>query len=102
NLGVAGHEVLDPISLTDLKRLFRYLIARYGAYAWMNLVTQEYNSNAGSTEERRTKIFALAEYIKSIDPYNRLLALHLWPIHGEDASWDQPWNDYIMDQGGHF
>ena len=102
NWGVAQHSTLDPISLDTLERLFRYMLARYGAYPSTYFITQEYNSPQGAVNERRKKIFALAAFLKALDPYGRALTLHTYPLTDDDPSWDQPWNDWIMDQTGHF
>lgn len=102
NWGVAQHSTLDPVSLDTLERLFRYMLARYGAYPSVFFITQEYNSPRGAMDARREKIFALAAFLKSLDPYRRALTLHTYPLSDDDPSWDQPWNDWIMDQTGHF
>ncbi len=104
NLGVAGVALLDPVPLVDLKRHYRYMLARFGAYNFMWLITQEYNASQGDVAGRAIKIFALCEYLKSIDCHGRLLGLHQSPVGPDhtDPSWDMSWSDMIIDQNGHF
>jgi hypothetical protein len=104
NLGVAGTSLLDAPTLDELKRIFRYMQARYGAYPIIWLITQEYNSPTGSPSARKTKVYDLCSYLKSIDPYDRALGLHQYPVSPDhaDDSWTEAWNDMIVDQNGHF
>ena len=100
--GFAGHSLLDAPSLDDLKRLWHYYIARYGAYAITFLITQEYNARLGNAAERVPKLMALGRFIKETDPYHRAMTVHPW-THGSDAreAWSEPWLDFIMFQAGH-
>lgn len=83
-----------------LKRLWRYVIARYGAHAVGWLVANEYNK--GNTPALTANVMAMGQYIKEYDPYHRALSIHP-AIYREDGrqAWGQPWYDFIMLQGGH-
>lgn len=102
SIGFAGHSLLDAPSLDDLKRLWHYYIARYGAYAITFLITQEYNARLGNAAERVPKLLALGRFIKETDPYHRAMTVHPW-THGSDAreAWSETWLDFIMFQAGH-
>ncbi len=99
-LGIGFHSSLDNTPLYQLKLLWRYLIARYGAYAVGWLIVGEYNfKNDG---QRIAKVSALGEYIKKLDPYKRATSAHPWLYTQEKRQlWDRPWYDFIMVQGGH-
>ncbi len=101
-MGFAGHRLLDPIALEDLKRLWHYYIARDGAYGVTFLITQEYNARIGNLDERLPKMLALGRFIKEVDPYRRAMTVHPW-WHGGDGrqAWDESWLDFIMLQAGH-
>lgn len=101
-MGFAGHALLDPISLDDLKRLWHYYVARYGAYPITFLITQEYNAEIGDAERRVQKLLALGQFIKDTDPYRRAMTVHPWVL-GRDKrqAWSEPWFDFIMLQAGH-
>jgi Protein of unknown function (DUF4038)/Domain of unknown function (DUF5060) len=101
-IGFAGHSLLDAPSLDDLKRLWRYYLARYGAYAVTFLITQEYNARLGNVAARVPKLLALGRFIKATDPYHRAMTVHPW-THSSDhrEAWSEPWLDFIMFQAGH-
>ena len=104
NLGIAQGTTIDSVTVDQLKQLYRLIYARYGAYAMINLVTQEYNVGP-MPASRATKLFALAAYLEGIDAYDRVLGLHLIPDpvrNYVDPSWSQTWNDYMVLQAGHF
>lgn len=101
-IGFAGHSLLDPISLEDLKRLWRYYVARYGAYPITFLITQEYNADLGNLKERLPKMLALGQFIHQIDPYHRAMSVHPWCLSRDKReAWNEPWYDFIMLQAGH-
>lgn len=106
NMGVSAHVYMDSTPLDNLQRIFRNVIARYGAYPMMTHITQEYNQQGNLTEAqleaRRGKLFELAAFIRELDPYERIITMHMFPVTSPDPSWDEPWNDMIMDQNGHF
>lgn len=86
--------------LENLKHVWRYMIARYGAYPVTWLVAAEYNLD--NDEDSVKKIIELGAYIKKIDPYKRALSLHPWVYNLEKRqAWQEGWYDYIMLQGGH-
>ncbi len=101
-IGFAGHSLLDAPSLDDLKRLWHYYLARYGAYAVTFLITQEYNARLGNVAERVPKLLALGRFIKETDPYHRAMTVHPW-THSSDhrEAWTEPWLDFILFQAGH-
>jgi len=74
---------LEAVGLTKLKKHWRYLIARYGAYPVVWCLAGEallpYDSEADKTKEIeiwRKEWTELARYIKQIDPYNHPLTVH--------------------------
>lgn len=98
--GIGFARTLDTIDLKQLKLLWRYIIARYGAYAVTWIVTGEYNFS--NVDNRIRKFMQLASFIKSIDPYKRAMSIHPWYSAAEKRqAWDKPWYDFIMLQGGH-
>lgn len=101
-MGFAGHSLLDPVSLDDLKRLWHYYVARYGAYPLTFLITQEYNAAIGDLERRLPKMLALGQFIHEIDPYQRATSVHPWCLSRDKReAWNEPWHDFIMLQAGH-
>jgi hypothetical protein len=101
-IGFGGHSLLDPISLVDLQRLWRYYIARYGAYPVTFLITQEYNADIGNLKERLPKLLALGRFIHETDPYRRAMSVHPWCLSRDKReAWSEPWLDFIMLQAGH-
>jgi len=101
-MGFAGHSLLDKISLDDLQRLWRYYLARYGAYPITFLITQEYNAEIGNLAERLPKLLALGAFIHQTDPYGRAMSAHPWCLSRDKRqAWPEPWLDFIMLQAGH-
>lgn len=99
-LGSGFHQSIDKAPLYQLRLLWRYLIARYGAYAVGWLIIGEYNFK--NDAKRIEKVDALGEYIKRLDPYKRAISAHPWLYTKEKRQlWDRPWYDFIMIQGGH-
>jgi len=102
-MGFAGGSLLDPISLDELKRLWWYYVARYGAYPITFLFTQEYNKNSGNRDDRVAKMLQLGRFVKAIDPYERAMSIHPWHrAHDTRDAWSASWLDFIMLQSGHF
>ncbi len=88
-LGTGFHASLDSLPLSQLKLLWRYLIARYGAYAVGWLIVGEYNFQNDS--QRISKVDALGQYLKQLDPYKRALSVHPWLYTKEKRQlWDRP------------
>lgn len=101
-VGMTFHRSADPVPLDAFKQLWAYFIARYGAMPVGVLMQGEYNLEQGPFEERVEKVLALGRFLKEIDPYKRALTVHPW-YFGRDGrqTWDEPWYDFIMIQGGH-
>ncbi|MCX7008826.1 MAG: DUF4038 domain-containing protein, partial [Kiritimatiellaeota bacterium] len=101
-IGFARGDMFDPISLTDLKRLWRYYLARYSAYPVLFLITQEYNIAPDKRQPHLLKMLALGQFIKDTDPYRRAMTAHPWArSHDLGQAWNEPWLDFIMFQAGH-
>ncbi|MBI3344761.1 MAG: DUF4038 domain-containing protein [Gammaproteobacteria bacterium] len=99
-IGVGFHRDLDKPSLEDLKLLWRYMVARYGAFAVTWLIMGEYSMGADAA--RIKKVMALGQFIKDIDPYKRAMSIHPENTGAEHrVAWNQPWYDFIMNQCGH-
>jgi hypothetical protein len=90
--------------------VWKYVLARYGAYATTFLICGEYNKGSRGParkdpsirEARIARIFKLGRFLKTSDPYKRVFGIH--PIHSEvdpRPTWDESWCDLIMVQGGH-
>ena len=105
-VGVVGfgiHKNNDKISLQQLKRLWSYYLARYGAYPLSMLMTQEYNDAAGDQEGRIEKFKQLGQYVSSIDPYQRAMGAHPTTVFLDRGEvWGEAWCSIRMLQGGHF
>ena len=101
-IGLAFHTGMDEDTLEDWEFLWRYVIARYGAYAVSWFICGEYNSNAGDAEGRVAKVLALGRFIKQQDPYRRAMTVHPWWYRGDKRqAWPESWYDFIMFQGSH-
>jgi len=103
-IGLAFHKGMDLNTLDDWKVIWRYIIARYGAYAITWLICGEYNHDEvdNNMRERVPKALALGQFIKDTDPYKRAMTVHPWTYYQEKhQAWDQPWYDFIMLQGSH-
>ena len=101
-MGFGRGDMFDPLSMGELKRLWRYYIARYGAFPVSFLITQEYNIDVSTRGQHIPKLLAVGQFIKDTDPYKRAMTAHPW-CRSRDSkqSWDQPWQDFIMLQAGH-
>jgi Protein of unknown function (DUF4038)/Putative collagen-binding domain of a collagenase len=101
-IGMTFHTGMDRNTLEEWEFLWRYVVARYSAYAVSWLICGEYNQKSGDAAGRVDKVLSLGGFIKGIDPYHRAMTVHPWYYAGEKRqAWDQPWYDFIMLQGGH-
>lgn len=101
-IGFGVATMFDDWTEKDLQRLWRYTIARYGAYGAIFLITQEYNIRLGAPEKHIPKILALGAFIKATDPYKRAMTVHPWAFSRDlGQARDEPWLDFVMLQGGH-
>lgn len=101
-MGFARGDMFDPFSLNELKRLWHYYIARYGAYAISFLITQEYNIEPDKRQQHLPKLLAIGQFIKDTDPYKRAMTAHPWARSRDlRQAWGEPWLDFIMLQAGH-
>lgn len=99
-VGIGFSKSLDTPSLANLTLLWRYVVARYGAFAVGWLVAGEYNKDNNSS--RVEKLMALGQFIKGVDPYKRAMSIHPWHYGmAKSLAWNEPWYDFIMLQGGH-
>ena len=98
--GLTFHSGMDSLTLSDWKRLWDYVIARYNAHAVTFLICGEYNQN--NVAARVTKTLSLGQYIKNIDPHKRAMTVHPWWYAGENhQAWNEDWYDFVMLQGAH-
>ncbi len=75
-----------------MKKHWQYLVARYGAYPVIWIVGGE----AGGPEWA-----SVAEYLRSIDPYHRLMTVHPYPGSGRRHIANDAVIDFDMIQAGH-
>lgn len=101
-MGFGRGDMFDALSLEELQRLWRYYLARYGAYSISFLITQEYNIDAEKRGSQLPKLLAVGRFIKQADPYRRAMTAHPW-VRSRDnqQAWGEPWLDFIMLQAGH-
>ncbi len=95
----------------NMKRYWRYLIARYGAYpvAWtvagettLTYYLLEKNQKAETLQRQRAGWSGVARFIKQTDPFGRILLAHPGPNSGRFAPiTDMSLLDVIMVQPGH-
>jgi len=110
-IGFGFHQSLNAPGLDSLKRLWRYVLARYGAMGVTFLVCGEYNQASEKDgkrafheqdERRVAKILQLGRFISAHDPWNRAMTVHPWWYRGDRRqAWDEPWYGFLMLQGGH-
>jgi hypothetical protein len=99
-MALGFHKRLDRFSQGELETMWRYAIARWGAYAVTWLVVGEYNLD--NNPARTAKALALGRFIKRTDPFHRAMTIHPWTFAQEShQAWGEPWLDFIMTQGGH-
>ncbi len=109
--GFGWENIYSHLTLKQVRRLWRYVLARYGAYAAGFLICGEYNRpnlRQGKWEHnefsrRRTKLLMdLGTFIYQTDPYKRAMTAHPWAGFGDKRqAWDQAWYGFIMLQAGH-
>ncbi len=100
-IGFGTGAQMDAYSTDQLKRVFAYYFARYGAYPISFLLTQEYNVTpiAG----RIAKWDEVGQMLYDLDPYKRALTAHPSVPSGDAKEfWNKPWMALILAQGGHF
>ena len=111
-IGLGFHHGLDTTPLAKLKKLWAYVLARYGSHAVSWLICGEYNAAQVTDEtggvpsetdtKRCQKVLKLGQFIKDHDPYARAMTVHPWWYKQEGReAWTRPWHDFIMLQGGH-
>ncbi len=101
-IGFGFHVGLDKQPLDELKFLWRYVVARYGASSISWLICGEYNSTGGDSANRIKKVLELGAFIKERDPYKRAMSVHPWYFGGDTKdSWNLDWYDFVLWQGGH-
>lgn len=94
------HQALSQMGLEKGKQLWRYIIARYGAYPVFWVAGGEIRdagdpySEAGWTE--------LIQYIRKIDPYHHPLTVHEPPPPYDKGHTDELLKDFDMTQPSHF
>lgn len=93
----AWYNAMDLVGEEKLKKHWRYIVARYGAYPVFWIVGGEILDRPGEAS-RWTNV---ARYLRSIDPYHRLITAHevtpdLLPLHDESLT------DFHLFQPGHF
>jgi len=104
-------ELNEKIGAEKMKRWWRYLIHRFGAYNVIWVLAGEYNmhNNAGFSLDFWKE---LGEMVKNEDPWNRIVSLHntppFWDGGAEAPQWstgevlhNEPWLDYNQSQSGH-
>lgn len=102
-VGVGAHEQWDAIPVEDLKRWFRYHLARFGSYGITYLFVQEFDIAQGNKVERIEKLREVARYFYDLDPYKRALSVHPASNKADHhVMWDEPWHKFALVQSGHF
>lgn len=104
-------EINETIGPEKMKRWWRYLVHRFGAYNVVWVLGGEYNmhNNAGYPLSFWKELGTL---VKNDDPYSRIVSLHntppFWDGGAEAPQWstgevlhDSPWLDYNQSQTGH-
>jgi hypothetical protein len=93
----------DDNTLDQWKIIWKYFVARYGAYpiTWDFLI--EYNApSKWPPGGDYTLAFGLGQFIKDIDPYKRAMSIMPWYwAYDDHEAWDEPWHDFVELQGGH-
>lgn len=81
------------IGLDGMKKFWRYLVARWGAYpvVWcvageVNLTVINQKFDKDSADELAKNWEEIAIYLRQIDPYKRLMTVHPCPIDGSSYS----------------
>lgn len=113
----AWHQALEQMGIAKMKKYWRYLVARYGAYPvfwvgggeirdappgdageeWAKLIERELKHKvqiAGWTD--------VVRYIREIDPYHHPLSVHELPPPLDTALQEETLTDFDLFQPGHF
>lgn len=97
-LGIDHFTATDHIPLDDMKRVARYIVARYAAYPIVWITAQEVN--APKTNVQYWK--AIAAEIRRLDGYKHPLSGHQWVVDPYTRPLgSEKWHDYFAVQGGH-
>ncbi len=103
--------IIETIGVENVRRWWRYLIHRLGAYNVIWTIAGEYNLyNYGGFDLTFWK--DVGQMIKDEDPYERIVGAHptppLWGGGADAPQWstgevlhDEPWLDYNQSQPGH-
>jgi hypothetical protein len=104
-------ELNKTVGEEKMRRYWRYLVHRFGAYNVIWVLAGEYNmnNNAGFGLDFWKE---LGKMVKTEDPYNRIVSLHntppFWDGGAEAPQWstgevlhNEPWLDYNQSQTGH-
>jgi len=83
---------LPSMGVDKMKKHWRYLVARYGAYPVSWII---------GGEAEGPEWTSIAKYVRSIDPFHRLITLHPYPGSGRKNLSDDEVLDYDMVQTGH-
>ena len=93
-------DAMQSVGAAGLKRHWRNLVARYGAYPVVWIV-------AGGTADENIRghgtLSEVAEYLLSVDPYHRPLTFHTVPGKGRRGqSGDANLVNFVMPTGSHY
>lgn len=104
---------LPAMGVDKVKKHWRYLVARYGAYpiVWClagecTMPTYSRHANTATADQDRQSQKAgwteVAQYLRQIDPYHNLLTVHpAWDVPGRQSLADASLLDFDMLQTGH-
>ncbi|GGD62201.1 hypothetical protein GCM10010911_20130 [Paenibacillus nasutitermitis] len=93
-LGLDWGRELEPVLENDFKRMSRYVVARYGAYAMTWIHAGEYAYGDDQTWGD------IAAYTRSIDPYRQIATLHN-TADNPNLFRNETWYDIDFLQGAH-
>jgi hypothetical protein len=94
-------------TLDDWKTIWRYFIARYGAYPITWDYALEYNGPGRVAAGYVPFTLSLGQFIKDNDPYKRAMTVMPWWYAGADNDpnfnqhWELPWHDFTELNGSH-
>lgn len=97
---------LHGLGTEKMKKHWRYIVARWGAYPVVWSVCGEVNGGRQEPPSREEQVrgwVEIARYLREVDPYHRLVTIHPVPNHasGRKAIGDAPVLDFDMLQTGH-
>jgi len=97
-LGLDHYRASEDMPLGEMKRMARYIVARYGAYPVVWITAQEINKPSTDLDYWK----AVAAEIDRLDGYNHPLSGHQWVLQVDQRSLGhEPWHDWFAVQGGH-